>query len=295
MNSKIWYDGELVEWSAAHAHVMTHTLHYGSGAFEGIRFYNTTHGRAVFRLVDHIKRFFYSMSVLRMECKWSDEKLLDAVGQVVRSFPAKEGYVRPIAFYGEGMGLVPKSQPHIVIGAWEWGAYLGKECVAVQVAKKTRISPNITDPRAKLTGNYLNSILACFSIDRERFDEAILLDHRGYVAEGPGENICAVKDGTLLVPTSDSILPGITRATIMTLAKEEGINVVEKPMRLEELMACDEVFFCGTAVEVCAIGKIGGAVIGDGKMGELTALLKKRYLDEVRGQGKHEEWLYVVD
>ncbi len=296
MFSKIWFDGTMLEWDDAKINVMCHTLHYGSGAFEGIRFYKTPKGRAVFRLDEHLDRFFYSMQVLNMPEKWNKQEIKNAVVDVVRSCPADEGYIRPIAFYGEGLGLVPKEKEmHIAIGAWKWGAYLGKESVNVQISKIKRISPMATDIHAKLCGNYINSVLASLSIDRDRFDEALMLDHEGFVAEGPGENIFGVKDNVLFAISSDSILPGITRNSIITLAKEEGIEVEERKMRIDELLSCEELFFCGTAVEVCAIVRIDDVVIGDGKMGEITKKMKDLYLKEVRGRGRHDEWLTYVD
>ncbi len=292
--SKVWLDGELLPWEKAKVHVMLHGLHYGTSVFEGIRFYRAPEGKAIFRLREHVERFFFSMGVLRMPTKWSKEEIEKAIVEVVRSCPADEGYIRPIAFYGEHLGLLPKGEAHVAIASWAWPAYMGKEEIRLQTVSIRRISPAISVPKAKIGGHYVNSLLASFSVDRSKFDDALMLDTEGYVAEAPVANVFAVKGDEVIAAESDSILPGITRETLLVLAEELGLRAKREKMKREDLFKADEVFICGTAVEVCAVVGIDDRVIGSGKIGSITRQLREAYLKEVRGQGKHREWLTFV-
>lgn len=295
---KIWMDGELVDWQDAKVHILTHTLHYGGGVFEGIRAYKTSKGTAVFRLKEHIDRFFYSASALEMGLGFSKEELFQAVLDTIKSNEVEECYIRPLAFFGYGkMGLNPKGAPvQVVIAVWPWGAYLGsKEAVDVKVSKYIRLHPSSTDTNAKICGHYANSILASLEIQREGCDEALFLDYQGFVAEGPGENVFFVKDGKLLTPSKENILAGITRDSVMKIAKGLGVEVEERKIGLDEAKAADEAFFTGTAVEVCSIVKIDQAVIGEGRIGEVTQRIKEVFEQAVRGQREaYLNWLTFV-
>jgi len=295
--SRIWMDGRWYEWEDANIHVMTHSLHYGSAVFEGIRsYYNEQRGRAVFRLREHVERLFYSANLMGLSIQYSKEEMMDVIKAVVKSFDAKEGYIRPLIFFGQGLGLYPKNlDTHVMVGAIEWGKYLGKGAVRVMVSRWRRISSNITDPRAKVSGHYVNSILATKEAKDKGFDEAIMLDENGYVAEGPGENIFLVEGDTLVVVSSESILPGITRDTIITIAKDLGIKVVKKKVSFEELLDADEVFFCGTAAEVTPIVEVNGKLINAGTPGKITEQISQTFYKEVRGEGKHSEWVHYVE
>lgn len=292
--SKIWMDGELVVWKDAKTHVLAHTLHYGAGAFEGIRFYETEKGVAVFRLKDHINRLFYSASVIGLESPFSKEELTKAILETIRSNEIKSGYIRPLFVYGYGkMGLSPQgAEVNCIIAVWPWDSYLGEDIVRVKVSKYIRPHPKTTDPKAKICGNYVNSILASLEAHKEGYDEALLLDYNGNVAEGPGENIFMVKEGKLFTPASDSILEGITRDSVIFLARDLGIDCEKREIKLLEFTDASEAFFTGTAAEVISIGEIDGQKIGDGKMGEVTLQLKNLYSRVVRGkEEKYGEWL----
>lgn len=297
--SKIWMDGKLVAFEDANIHVLTHTLHYGGGAFEGIRFYETERGPAVFRLEDHLDRLFYSASTIELKAPFSKEALTEAVLKTIRGNGVKSGYIRPIIIYGYGkMGLNPKGAlVNCIIAVWPWGSYLGADVVRVKTSKYIRPHPKTVNPKAKICGNYVNSILASLEVHKEGYDEALLLDYNGNVAEGPGENIFMVKDGKLITPDSDSILEGITRDSVIVLAREIGVDCECRKIPLTELKDASEVFFTGTAVEVTAIGEIDTQKIGDGKIGKITAKLKNLYDRVVRGkEEKFEKWLtYVGD
>jgi len=296
-SGKIWVNGSLVRWEDAKVHVLSHALHYGGGVFEGIRFYMTPKGRSIFRLSEHIDRFFYSASVLKMNIPFSKDEIKEGIINVVKTLNSDEGYIRPLAFYGYGkMGLNPKgAKIEVITAAWPWNKYLDKEVVNIKVSNYLRIHPKTTIADAKLTGNYLNSILASLELDNTKYDEALFLDFENNIAEGPGENIFIIKDEILYTPKKGSILPGITRDTVIQIAKEEGYEVKEKVLRLEDLMKADEAFFCGTAVEITGIGSVDDKKIGNGELGNITERLKSRYMDEVRGKGKHKEWLFMID
>jgi branched-chain amino acid aminotransferase len=296
----IWMNGEFLEWDEAKVHVLTHALHYGSGVFEGIRAYSTRKGTAVFRLTDHIKRFFKSAKIYFMEIPYTLEELVETTKELIRKNELESCYIRPIAFRGYGeMGLFPLKCPvDVAIAAWTWGAYLGEEGIKngirVKISSFRRIDPNTLPPAAKATGQYINSILAKVEAVTDGYDEAILLDTRGVVSEGSGENIFIVKDGKLITPaTSASILEGITRHSILTLAHEMGIEVVERDIVRSDLYWADEAFFTGTAAEVVPIREVDNRPIG--KPGPITRKLQEAFYAIIRGEdSSHEEWLEYV-
>ena len=297
----IWYDGEMVPWREATTHVLTHTLHYGMGVFEGVRAYETARGTAIFRLHDHTRRLFNSARILDMEIPYTPEELNQAQIAAVRENQLNSAYLRPMVFYGsEGMGLrADNLKVHVIIAAWTWGAYLGAENmekgIRIRTSSYTRHHVNVTMCRAKANGNYINSMLALQEAVRDGYDEALLLDVDGYVAEGSGENIFAVFDGELHTPTLLSALDGITRKTIVTLAAELDIKLVERRMTRDELYVADEAFFTGTAAEVTPIRELDGRSIGSGSRGPITERLQSLYFDHVTGKrDDHPEWLTYV-
>lgn len=294
----IWQDGKFVSHKNAKVHVLSHGLHYGSGVFEGIRVYDTPQGPAVFRLRDHIDRLFHSASAFDMHIPYAKYAILRAAVQLVRKNGFKECYVRPIVFYGEGkMQMNPAgSKLHVFIAAWSWGKYLGDSpALSVGVSRYIRFHPKSVVPGAKISGYYATSVLARMEAQKYGYDESILLDHEGNVAEGPGENIFIVKGGKIFTPDSPSILKGITRASVMTMAKDMRIPVAEKKISLTQLMAADEVFFAGTAVEIGTVGKINGRKIGSGKMGPVTAKIRSAYFDATHGKTpRYRKWLSMV-
>ncbi len=297
----IWLDGEMVPWREAKTHVLTHTLHYGMGVFEGVRAYQTERGAAIFRLQDHTGRLFNSAHILGMPMPW-DRATLDAAQRaVVRENGLASAYIRPMCFYGsEGMGLrADNLKVHCVVAAWEWGAYLGEENIRngirIRVSSFTRHHVNITMCRAKANGNYMNSMMALQEAMRDGYDEALLLDSEGYVMEGSGENIFIVRDGIVYTPDLTSALDGITRKTVMTLCEELGIKVVEKRITRDEVYIADEAFFTGTAAEVTPIREVDRRTIGKGGRGPITERLQKLYFDQVHGRREeHPEWLSLV-
>ena len=297
----IWLDGALVPWREARVHVLTHTLHYGLGVFEGIRAYRTERGTAVFRLQAHTDRLFRSAHILGMPLPWDKETINEAVLSVIRENGLEACYIRPMCFYGaEGMGLrADNLRVHGMVAAWEWGAYLGKENmergIRVKTSSFTRHHVNITMCKAKANGNYMNSMLALNEALACGYDEALLLDPEGYVAEGSGENVFIVRDGVLHTPELTSALDGITRDTVIRLAREEGIEVRERRISRDEVYIADEAFFTGTAAEVTPIREVDGRVIGAGTRGPVTELLQRRYFDLVHGRlAGHDDWLTLV-
>lgn len=287
-------DGKLIDWQKAKIHILTHTLHYGAGVFEGIRFYHTKKGPAVFRLKEHIDRLFYSASCFKMKVSFSKEEIRRAIKNLIKINKVKQGYIRPIIYFGSGiMGLNPQKAPvNCAVAVWPWGSYLGDQAVKVKISKFIRIHPKSSFAQAKICGHYANSILASIEIKEKGFDEALLLDYQGNVAEGPGENIFMVKNKVLIAPSASSILPGITRKTIIQLAKDLGYKVKEKKISPSELKKADELFFCGTAAEVTAIKQVDNKIIGKGKIGSVTEVLKNEYLKIVHGENKkYEHWL----
>ena len=297
----IWLDGEMVPWREAKTHVLTHTLHYGMGVFEGVRAYQTERGAAIFRLQDHTGRLFNSAHILGMPMPWDRATIDEAQRAVVRENGLASAYIRPMCFYGaEGMGLrADNLKVHCVVAAWEWGAYLGEDNIRngirIRVSSFTRHHVNITMCRAKANGNYMNSMMALQEAMRDGYDEALLLDSEGYVMEGSGENIFIVRDGVVYTPDLTSALDGITRKTVMTLCEEQGFKVVEKRITRDEVYIADEAFFTGTAAEVTPIREVDRRTIGKGGRGPITERLQKLYFDQVHGRREeHPEWLSLV-
>lgn len=297
----IWYDGKLVPWRDATTHVLTHSLHYGMGVFEGVRAYKTEAGTAIFRLQEHTNRLFNSAHIFQMAMPFDKDTINEAQKEVIRANKLESGYLRPLAFYGsEKMGVSPKgAKVHIIVAAWPWGAYLGEDGmergIRVKTSSYTRHHVNINMVRAKASGAYMNSILANNEVTADGYDEAMLLDPEGYVAEGAGENLFIVKQGKLYTPDLTSCLEGITRATILTLAAELGIQVQEKRITRDEVYCADEAFFTGTAAEVTPIRELDNRTIGAGKRGPVTALLQQKYFDVVYGRSPdHKDWLAYV-
>ncbi|MGB4228775.1 MAG: branched-chain amino acid transaminase [Candidatus Dechloromonas phosphoritropha] len=297
----IWQDGQLVPWREATTHVLTHSLHYGMSVFEGVRAYKTERGTAIFRLEDHTGRLFNSAHIFQMAMPYDKATINEAHKEVLRANNLEAGYLRPIAFYGsEKMGVSPKgAKVHVVIAAWPWGAYLGEEGIErgirVKVSSYTRHHVNISMVRAKASGHYINSILANNEVTNEGYDEAMLLDPEGYVAEGAGENLFIVKQGKLFTPDLTSCLEGITRATVLQIAAELGLSVQEKRITRDEVYCCDEAFFTGTAAEVTPIRELDGRQIGIGRRGPITAQIQARYFDVVNGRSaQHDDWLAYI-
>ena len=297
----IWLDGEMVPWRDAKVHVLTHTLHYGMGVFEGLRAYHTDKGAAIFRLQAHTNRLFESAQIMSMDIPFDAETLNAAHCAVVKENNLESAYVRPMCFYGsEGMGLrADNLKVHVMVAAWEWGSYLGKENMENGIRiRKSSYQKNDSHPSmylAKANGNYINSMLALDEALKKGYDEALLLDSKGNVAEGSGENIFMIKEGTLYTPTLVASLNGITRNTLITLAKEAGYEVVETTMKIEELYEADEVFFTGSAAEVTPIREIDDISIGNGSRGPITEQLQSTYFDLVHGRlDTHTDWLTHV-
>jgi branched-chain amino acid aminotransferase len=291
---KIWMDGKFVDWDKAKVHVLTHTLHYGLGVFEGIRFYETDKGPAVFRLKDHVKRLFEGAKASFMKVPYTEDEINNAVLETIRKNKIKSGYIRPLIFYGYGkMGLDPHGAPvSAAIAVWPWGSYLGENAVKVKTSSFIRIHPKSTKADCKICGHYVNSIFASLEAKDKGYQEALLLDHEGYCAEGPGENLFIVKDGKLLTPKLGNILQGITRKSIMEIAGNEGIKVEEVKLKLDDVYNADEAFFTGTAAEVTPIASLDDKKIGKQAPGPVTKKLKEIYLDIVHGKNeKYKDWL----
>ena len=297
----IWYDGKLVPWRDATTHVLTHSLHYGLAVFEGVRAYKTVEGTAIFRLAEHTQRLFNSGRIYLMEIPYGKEQLMAAQREVVRANKLESCYLRPIAFYGsEKMGVSPKgAKVHVAIAGWPWGAYLGAEALEKGIRVKTssfaRHHINVTLARAKFSGTYANSILANQEATMDGYDEALLLDVDGFVAEGSGENLFVVKNGKLYEPELTSALVGITRDSVITLANEIGIEVRAKRMTRDDVYIADEAFFTGTAAEVTPIRELDNRPIGDGQCGPITKKLQSLFFDVVNGRNpKYKSWLTPV-
>jgi branched-chain amino acid aminotransferase len=297
----IWLDGELVPWREAKTHVLTHTLHYGLGVFEGVRAYLTDKGTAIFRLKEHTRRLFQSAHILNMSIPYDQDTLNEAIVEAVRANNLDSGYIRPMCFYGsEGMGLrADNLKVHAMVAAWSWGTYLGDESleagIRVKTSSYTRHHVNIAMCKAKANGNYINSMLALQEALDCGYDEALLLDAEGYVAEGSGENVFMVRDGILYTPDLTSALEGITRDAIITLARECGIQVVERRLTRDGIYIADEAFFTGTAAEVTPIRELDGRLIGNGTRGPITERLQSLYFDHVHGRtSEHPEWRTLV-
>ena len=300
-DGSIWFDGARVPWREAKVHVLTHSLHYGLGVFEGVRAYETDRGTAIFRLADHTERFFRSAHILGMKMPYDNDTLNAAQVAVVQENGLASAYLRPLAFYGsEGMGIrADMLKTHIAIATWEWGTYLGedglKNGIRVRTSSFTRHHVNITMCRAKACGNYINSILALQEALSGGADEALMLDTEGYVTEGTGENIFVVRNGVVYTPDLSSALEGITRDTVIRLIDEAGLDLVEKRITRDEVYVADEAFFTGTAAEVTPIRELDGRSIGNGGRGPVTEQLQASYFDCVHGRDpKHDDWLTFV-
>lgn len=294
----IWLDGEFVPWQDAKVHVLTHTLHYGLAIFEGLRAYKTAKGTAIFRLQDHTNRLFRSAKIMQLTIPFSKEILNKVQCEVIQKNNLASGYIRPLCFLGaEGLGLhTSLLKTHVMVAAWNWGAYLGNENlekgIRVRISSFTRHHVNAMMTKAKVSGNYVNSMLAINEANACGYDEALLLDSEGYVAEGSGENFFMVKDGMLITPHLTSCLEGLTRDTIIALAKEMGIQVKEKAITRDEVYVADECFFTGTAVEVTPIREVDDRPIGNGSRGPLTQKLQQRYFEVVSGKDPlYRHWL----
>jgi branched-chain amino acid aminotransferase len=297
----IWLDGEMVPWREAKTHVLTHTLHYGLGCFEGVRAYNTANGPAIFRLKEHTDRLFRSAHILNMKMPFTKEQINEAQRAAVRENKLDEAYLRPMAFLGsEGMGLrADNLKVHVMVAAWSWPSYMSPEAkelgIKVRTSSYTRHHVNITMCKAKANGNYINSMLALNEAISGGAEEALLLDNEGYVAEGSGENIFIVRDGVLHTPELTSCLEGITRATIIDFARDLGLTVKERRITRDEVYVAEEAFFTGTAAEVLPIRELDGRIIGAGKRGPVTEKLHGMYFDAVKGKlAEHSGWLTPV-
>ena len=297
----IWHDGKFVPWREATTHVLTHTLHYGGGVFEGVRAYQTDRGTAIFRLHDHTNRLFNSAKIISMPLPFSPQQVNQAQLDAVSKNNLRSGYIRPMCFYGaEGMGLRADSlEVHCIVAAWGWGSYFGEEKMKTGIRVKTssysRHHVNVAMCKAKLNGNYVNSMLALNEALQDGYDEALLLDVDGFVAEGSGENIFIVKEEKLFTPELTSVLDGITRNTVIELARSVDIPLVEKRITRDEVYIADEVFFTGTAAEVTPIRELDNRVIGEGVPGPVTRKLQTMYFDLVHGRDdRYNSWLSYV-
>jgi branched-chain amino acid aminotransferase len=296
---KIWMDGELVNWDNAKVHVLTHALHYGSGIFEGIRAYKTEQGPAVFRLKDHVNRLFNSSKIMRMDIPYSKEKITKAIKETIQINKLNSCYIRPLVYRGYNqLGLNPFRCPvQVMISAWDWGAYLGEEALAkgvrAMISTWQRSHINSTSAKAKICGNYINSIFANMEAVESGVEEAILLDSNGYVAEGPGENIFWVKDGVLFTPPLTSVLEGITRKTIIKIASDMGFEIKEEFVARDVLYLADEAFFAGSAAELTPIREIDHYTIGSGERGPVSQQLQEKLFNVFKG--KEKEYLTWLD
>jgi len=301
-DGKIWMDGELVEWRDAKIHVLTHTLHYGCGAFEGVRAYNTVNGTAIFRLQEHTERLFNSAKILRMKIPFTPQQAMDAQREVVKANKLESAYIRPLIWIGdEKLGVSPKgNKVHLMVAAWSWGAYLGEEGlkrgIRVKTSSYTRHHVNITMTQAKTVSNYTNSILANMEATDDGYDEALLLDASGFVSEGAGENLFIIKNGVVYTPDlSAGALNGITRNTIFAICQDLGLKLVEKRITRDEVYISDEAFFTGTAAEVTPIRELDRVQIGEGSRGPITEKIQSAFFDIVNGRNaKYAEWLTKV-
>ncbi len=300
-DGKIWKDGQMIEWRDATLHMLTHSLHYGMAIFEGVRAYKTVDGTAIFRLKEHTQRLFNSAKIFQMKLPYDMETLMAAQREVVRANHLESCYIRPLAWIGsEKMGVSARGNTiHVSIAAWPWGAYLGEEGLAkgirVKTSSFTRHHVNVSMVRAKASGYYINSILANQEVTAEGYDEALLLDTEGYVSEGAGENVFIVKAGKIYTPDLASCLDGITRDSVLTMARDLGIAVIEKRITRDEIYCADEAFFTGTAAEVTPIRELDGREIGTGSRGPVTEQLQSLFFDVVGGKAKqYKHWLTPV-
>lgn len=284
----IWMNGKFVLWKNATTHVLSHALHYGSAVFEGTRVYDTAEGPAIFRLKDHTKRLFYSAKSLMMTIPFSEKEINEATVKTIKKNKLKQGYIRPMAYYGYGkMGLNPKGASlKVFIACWPWGKYLSDKPIAVKISSFVRIHPRSSVTDAKISGHYVNSIMAVQELDGTKYQEALLLDYKGNIAEGPGENFFIVKNGVIYTPPPGNILSGITRDTIFEIARDLGLKIEEKILKPRDALSADEAFFTGTAAEVTAIGSIDDRDLNGGKMGPVTEKIQTAYMDIVHGRNK---------
>lgn len=297
--SKIWFNGKMTPWNEASTHVLTHTLHYGLGVFEGIRAYRSTSGKsAVLKLTEHMERLYSSAHVAGIEIPYDMDTLRGATMDLLAENALDEAYIRPIAFIGQGkIGILPgDNSVNVAIAVWPWGSYLGEEGLAkgirAKISSYTRMQVNSFMTKAKICGNYVNSVMARQEAASLGFDEGILLDSEGYVAEGSGENIFIVRSGVLKTPPLTSVLEGITRKCVLEIAADEGVSVTEQRFTRDELYIADEAFFTGTAAEITPIREVDGKEIGPGVPGEITKKLQNRYFAAIRGEdAKFETWL----
>ena len=297
----IWMDGQLIDWADAKVHVLTHTLHYGLGVFEGVRAYSTPEGTKIFRLNDHTKRLFESAKAVNMKIPFSEHEINEAQKEVFRVNELDEGYIRPMCFYGsEGMGLrADNLKVNCIVAAWEWPSYMSPEAfekgINIKISSYKRETGNIVS-RSKVNGNYVTSIMALQEAMNEGYDEALLLDDEENISEGSGENFFIVKNKILFTPDLDASLDGITRKSIISLAEELNIKVEIKKIKLQDVLVADELFFTGTAAEVVPIRSVDKKLISNGERGEITTILQKNYFDQVRGKrNSFSEWLYSID
>ena len=301
-DGKIWMDGKMVEWRDAKIHVLTHTLHYGCGAFEGVRAYKTDKGTAIFRLREHTERLFNSAKILRMPMPFKLDELMQAQIDVIKANNLESGYLRPLIWLGsEKMGVSPKgAKVHAMVAAWPWGAYLGEDGmnrgIRVKTSSFTRHHVNITMTQAKSVSNYTNSILANLEATEDGYDEALLLDTAGFVSEGSGENVFVIKEGVVYTPDlSAGALNGITRKTVTAICKDLGLELKEKRITRDEVYIADEAFFTGTAAEVTPIRELDRVQIGEGTRGPITEKIQSAYFDIVYGRNaKYADWLTLV-
>ncbi len=297
----IWFDGKLVDWRDAKIHVLTHSLHYGMGVFEGVRAYKTVSGTAIFRLAEHTRRLFNSAHIFQMKLPYTPEQMMDAQKEVVRANALESCYLRPIAWIGsEKLGVSPRGNTiHVAVAAWPWGAYLGEDGLAkgirVKTSSFTRHHVNASLVRAKASGYYVNSILANQEVTAHGYDEALLLDTEGYVSEGAGENVFMVRDGVVYTPDVASCLDGITRNSVITMARDMGLTVIEKRITRDEMYCADEAFFTGTAAEITPIRELDDRMIGAGSRGPITGRLQSLFFDVVGGKSdRYASWLTPV-
>jgi branched-chain amino acid aminotransferase len=301
-DGKIWMDGQMVEWRDARIHVLSHTLHYGCGAFEGVRAYDTARGTAIFRLREHTERLFNSAKILRMKIPFSVDEVVEAQRAVVKANNLKSCYLRPLTWIGsEKLGVSPKGNKiHLMVAAWSWGAYLGEEGlkrgIRVKTSSYTRHHVNITMTQAKAVSNYTNSILANMEATEDGYDEALLLDSSGFVSEGAGENLFVIKNGVVYTPDlSAGALNGITRNTVFNICQDLGLKLIEKRITRDEVYICDEAFFTGTAAEVTPIRELDRVELGQGSRGPITEKIQSAFFDIVNGRNpKYAEWLTPV-
>ncbi len=297
----IWLDGQWIDWRDAKVHVLTHTLHYGLGVFEGIRAYHAQNGTAIFRMPEHTDRLFRSAHIMNMAMPFTKDEINQAQCEALRKNNLDSAYIRTMCFLGsEGMGLrADNLKVHVMVAAWSWGAYLGAESIEqgirIRTSSYTRNHHNSTMCKAKANGNYINSILALQEARANGYDEALMLDHQGFAAEGSAENLFIVRDGKIYTPETTSALEGITRDSVITLAREQGFDVIEKRITRDEIYVADEAFFTGSAAEVTPIRELDNRQIGSGSRGVITEKLQSLYFDAVNGRSKtHQNWLTYI-